>query len=286
MDQQQAVTIFQKLNLPFRVTGLEPFLSEEDGGAYQVWKISTDSVPLVIKKVTDRERETYQAFFPQDCSGVPVVYGFADGCMVMEYIEGHTLSDASRSDLVLFLDTLIQMQEQHWENHSQSSAGYGFEVCCQNRMKRLPFMEDLKPCYEAYLDAFRTLPRTLCNDDLLPFNVMISGNRAVILDWELGGILPYPSALARLLAFGEEEEGALFRMSKTDRIFAVDYYYEHLIQRKGIRYEEYIQTMKLFFFKEYSEWIYCANSSGDFSGDYYKKYSVIARKLANELGYV
>lgn len=286
MDQQLAAAIFQKLNLPFRVTGVDPFLSEEDGGAYHVWKISTDSTPFVIKKVTDREQETYQAFFPQDCSGVPAVYGFADDYMVMEYIDGHTMSNASRSDLTLFLDTLIQMQEQHWENHSLSFAGYDFDVCYQSRMNRLPFMEDLKSCYEAYLDAFRTLPRTLCNDDLLPFNVMISGNRAVILDWELGGILPYPSALARLLAFGEEEEDALFRMSKADRIFAVDYYYERLIQRKGISYEEYIQTMKLFFFKEYSEWIYCANSSGDFSGDYYKKYSVIARKLANELGYV
>jgi thiamine kinase-like enzyme len=118
---------------------------------------------------------------------------------------------------------------------------------------------------------------------MLPFNVIISQNRAVILDWEYGGILPYPCALARLIAYGEEDENALFFIKRDDQIFAVDYYYENLIKGMDISYEEYIRTMKLFFFKEYSEWIYCANSSGDRSGEYYRKYSQMARALALQL---
>ena len=74
-------------------------------------------------------------------------------------------------------------------------------------------------------------------------------------------------------------------MKREDQIFSVDYYYDHLIREMGISYEEYIRTMKLFFFKEYSEWIYCANQAGDRSGEYYQKYAPIARKLAAELGY-
>lgn len=54
-------------------------------------------------------------------------------------------------------------------------------------------------------------------DDLLPFNVIVSDDRAVLIDWEYGGILPYPSSFARLIAHGEEAEDSLFHMTREDR---------------------------------------------------------------------
>ena len=42
--------------------------------------------------------------------------------------------------------------------------------------------------------------------------------------------------------------------------------------------------MDLFFFKEYSEWVYCAALSGDYEMDYYKNYRLWADKLARNLG--
>ena len=260
------------------------FRSEEDDNEYQVWKLTANSASLVLKKTNRREQETYLGFF-SDGGPAPKVHGFYKDWILMEYISGHTLSRCCRDDLILALDALIGSQRKYWNRNDLSHIGYSFDQCYPNRAKRLVYMEDLKDCYHAYLEAFQTVPRTLCNDDLLPFNIVISGDRAVFLDWELGGILPYPCALARMVAYGEEDENALFYMKREDQIFAVEYYYEHLIRDMGISYDEYIRTMKLFFFKEYSEWIYCAGLSGDRSGEYYQMYAPLARKLAAELGY-
>lgn len=40
-------------------------------------------------------------------------------------------------------------------------------------------LEALGSCDGAYLKAFRTIPRTLCNDDMLPFKVLGSGNHRI-----------------------------------------------------------------------------------------------------------
>ena len=284
MQLEQINEILHHMNSPCFATDAAPFLAEEDGCAYKVWKLATSGGTLVLKKIDPREREVYEVFFSQG-GPVPKVFGFHGDYMLMEYIEGHTLSRCCRDDLILALDALIDSQKPFWNSAEYAHVGYGFNKSYPNREKRLPYLEDLTDCYDAYLSAFRTVPRTLCNDDLLPFNIMINQHRAVILDWEFGGILPYPCALARMLAFGEEDPKAMFFIRKADQLFAVDYYYDHLIREKGIPYEEYIRTLKLFFFKEYSEWIYCANSSGDRTGEYYRKYTGMARKLAAELGY-
>ena len=284
MEIQNIRQIVGLIDPNISVNGAEAFRAEEDGAEYSVWKVSTADAPLVLKKIQSREREVYQHFF-SDGGPVPQVKGFSDDWMLMEYIPGHTLSRCCRDDLILTLDALIESQKKFWNRDGFSDVGFHFESCYTSRKNRIPFLEDLTACYEAYLEAFRNIPRTLCNDDLLPFNVVICDNRAVFLDWEFGGMLPYPSALARLIAYGEEDENALFYIKREDQIFAVEYYYEHLIQEMGIPYAEYIRTMKLFFFKEYSEWIYCANQSGDRTGEYYQKYAPLARKLAAELGY-
>ena len=250
-----------------------PFRSAEDHTPYSVWKLETDMGTRVLKKISPEEQAVYEAFFPGGGGAVPEIYGFSQGYMLIEYISGQTLSRCTRPFLIRALDALIEIQRLYWQNTALSDVGYGFSKSYPNREKRLPYMEDLGSCYQAYLEIFRSIPRTLCNDDMLPFNVLVNDHRAVILDWEYGGILPYPCSLARLLAYGEESEGALFYMTREDQRFAVDYYYENLIRHKGISYEDYLHTMKLFFYKEYSEWIYCANSSGDRSGEYYIKYS-------------
>lgn len=282
MDLCEINCILASLGHP-SATSAEVFRAEEDNAAYSVWMLDTAEGPVVLKKITQQEQAVYEAFFPGGGGVVPKIYGFSQGYMLMEYIPGETLSRCTRQKLIHTLDALIQTQEQYWENTKLADVGYSFSKSYSNRQKRLPYMEDLGACYEAYLEEFRTIPRTLCNDDMLPFNVLVSNDRAVILDWEYGGILPYPCSLARLLAYGEETEGALFYMTREDQRFAVDYYYENLIRHRGISFEDYLHTMKLFFFKEYSEWIYCANSSGDRSGEYYIKYSQMARKLAEQL---
>lgn len=270
------------------VTNIIRFHSDEDNAPYQVWKVYTQSDSFVLKKTTRREREVYEAFFSGGYTEAPRVYGFReqdeDLYMLMEYIPGQNLNRCTRDALTRALDAMISLQSRFWEDETHANVGFTYRACHANRQKRLGFMGDLSEAYRGYLEAFSTVPRTLCNDDMLPFNVIDTGSRAVIIDWEFAGILPYPCALARLLAYGEEDPNALFQMTREDQQYAVAYYYEHFIRGKGISWEEYQRTMKLFFLKEYSEWVYLANQSGDHSGEYYQKYSKYACTLASQLG--
>lgn len=269
-------------------TIITAFCAEEDGREYSVWKVESPAKTAVLKKSSREEADTYRTFFSEGIA-MPAIYAEAEAegevYLLMEYIEGKSLTHCTREGLVATLDALIYMQNKYWGNTEFASVNYGWAAGYASREKRLPYLKDLAACYKAYLQAFKTLPRTLCNDDMLPLNVLVNGERAVILDWEYAGILPYPCAMARLLAFGEEDPDKLFYMTRADRAFALDYYYQNLISQKGITRAEFERTMKLFFFKEYSEWVYCANKSGDVSNIDYKKYYALSRRLADELGY-
>ena len=122
------------------------------------------------------------------------------------------------------------------------------------------------------LRLYSLTPRTLCHDDLLPFNVLISSEKAVLIDWEYAGILPYPSSLARLIAHGEEDPAAFFCMTAVDKSFAIDYYFEHLIKSKDISYADYRRTLDYFLLYEYCEWIMLGIKYGDTSSERYQKY--------------
>lgn len=285
--QQDVHEILAALGHPCAESIITQFRGEEDGSPYHVWKIETPQQHFVLKKTTSRERSVYETFFPK--GGVaPKVYAVGlyqgDTYMLMEYVAGETLSHCTRQKLILALDLLIDTQEQFWNNTDLSSVGYTFQARYSELSKRLPYMEELAEPYQAFLAEYDEVPRTLCNDDLLPFNVIADAGKAVILDWETGGILPYPTAIARFLAFGEEQEDALFYMTEEDRTFAVRYYYDKLIGPKGISWEDYLHSLRLFFFKEYSEWVYLGRKTGDITGKYYQKYYAKAMLLAKELG--
>ena len=274
--------IVKQLIPELAVRSAEPFRTEEDGSAYAVWKLDTDRGPMVLKKTGDAERAVYETFFSAG-GPVPKVYGFAGEWMLMEFVSGETMSRCTRTRLIRTLDALCESQDKWWGDEDHADVGFGFDASWPGRCKRLSYMGDLEKAYQAYLDEFARVPRTLCNDDMLPFNVLADEDRAVILDWEYGGILPYPCAIARFLAFGEEGD-VLFQMTEADRDFALTYYYEKLVAPRGISRAEFDRTMDLFFFKEYSEWVYCAALSGDYEMEYYKKYGPKAGDLARKLG--
>lgn len=286
MNEQKIQEILAGLGIREMPAAVKPFHGEEDGSQYTVWRLDFASGPMVLKKTTRQERAVYETFL-SGSSAAPRCYGFCetgeDVYMLMEYFDGQTLSRCTREKLTLALDALIELQNAWWQDEAHADAGLGFDRCYESRQKWLPHMADLTEAFEAYLEAFRTVPRTLCNDDLLPFNVLSDGQRAVIIDWEYGGILPYPCALARLIAYGEDREDALFYMTQEDKEFALRYYYDRFIRYKGIGWEAYLHTMQLFLLKEYAEWVYCAHKSGDLDIPYYQTYYPKALALAAEL---
>lgn len=286
MNEQKLQEILAGLGIREMPAAVKPFHGEEDGAEYTVWRVDLQTGPKVLKKTTRQERSVYETFL-MGLAAVPRCYGFYetgdDVYMLMEFVPGQTLSRCTREKLTLALDALIELQNAWWQDEAHAEAGLSFDRCYESRQKWLPHMADLTEAFEAYLEAFRTVPRTLCNDDMLPFNVLTDQNRAVILDWEYGGILPYPCALARLIAYGEDREDALFYMTQEDKEFALRYYYDRFIRQKGIGWEAYLHAMQLFLLKEYAEWVYCAHKSGDLGIPYYKPYYAKARAMAAQL---
>lgn len=269
MEHTQILKILSDLGCTQQPLSVEPFYCEEDGAAYKVWRVQFPDSTQVLKAAKGCESDIYTDILWQPQAFAPRIFaaGIVDGeeYLLMEYVPGENLIHCTREKLILALDSLIQMQNAFWQDTTHDQIGFTFENSLSGRENRLNYLNDqeLEQTYREFLREYVSVPRTLCHDDLLPFNVIAQKDRAVFIDWEYGGILPYPVSLARLIAHGEEGEGAFFFMREEDKSFALDYYYQNFVSEKGIRREVFDRTISLFLLYEYCEWIYLGNRFED-----------------------
>ena len=259
---------------------------EEDDEPYQVWRIDSDDAKYILKEAKENEYEIHQSIFAELKEGVTALYQVIDAgakkYLLMEYIEGEDLCKCSRSNLTLALDALISLQQKTWESSTFAHLGDSFTRSLQERQNRGQYLNDalLEQAYEKFMKVYISTPKALCNDDLLPFNIIVSDQKAFLIDWESGGILPYPTSFVRLIAHAEDKPDALFYMTQADKDFAVEYYYDHLLREKGISYTEWLNTLEYFLFYEYCEWVFVGNKYNATDGKYYKKYLPMAKRQA------
>ncbi len=259
---------------------------EEDDEPYQVWRIDSDDTGYILKKAKENECEIYQSVFAVVKEGIPALYQVinagTDRYLLTEYIEGEDLCKCTRAKLTLALDALISIQQKTWERRSFAHLGDSFDRSLRERRNRGRYLNDalLEQAYGEFLKVYESVPKALCHDDLLPFNVIVSDKKAFLIDWEAGGILPYPTSFARLIAHAEAKPDALFYMTQADKDFAVKYYYDHLLCEKGISYAEWLHTLEYFLFYEYCEWVFVGNKYDATDGEYYKKYFPMAERQA------
>ena len=203
----------------------------------------------------------------------------------MEYVHGEDLRHCTREKLRKALDALIEMQKQWWQLPGCEDIAFSMAKARAGRIRRGEDLGDaqLKQAYQGYLTLWERLPRTLCHEDLLPFNLLINEEKAVIIDWEVAGMQPYPSSLARLIAHGEERENAFFYMTEEDKAFAIDYYYHHFLQDKGIAYADYRMALDYFLLYEYCEWIMLGIRYKDTQSDRYIRYRAMALEHLKKL---
>lgn len=264
-------------------------LREEDDEPYDVWKLETHYKSYILKKAKCFELEAYTKFLCGNYDFSPEFYGYtkhdSDHYILIEYVDGTSLVNCERKNLKLALDSLIKMQSIFWQNEELSNYCQSFQqgyTSCENRGKYLLDAE-LESVYAEFLKLYAKLPRTLCHDDLLPFNFIVSDERAVMIDWEICGILPYPLSLARLIAHGASDGSSMFYLSEEDREFAIEYYYNEFISKKGIPESEYHRAIEYFLYYEYCEWVFVGNKYNAVDGEYYKRYIVIAKSAAETL---
>ena len=238
---------------------------EEGGGSYSAWRITDGQEAYLLKAVAENELNVYHRL-ENRLDALPRFYGTHayrnTTYILLEFVAGRNLMHCERADLIRVLDAMIELQDAFWDTKKRIGRSVSRTLPrLRRRRKYLPEPE-LRAAFDRFLAAYPTLPRTVCHDDLLPFNLIVSDSRTVFIDWEEGGMLPYPAMLARLLAHGSEHGETPFYMTEADRSFAEDYYYERFIARKGIPGDEYAQAMALFRFFELTEWVYVYRKAG------------------------
>ena len=262
---------------------------EEDSEPYQVWRIDTDNAKYILKEAKGMEAEIYQSILTVIQESAPTLYQIINVdekiYLLMEYIEGENLCKCNRTKLTHALDALIYLQRKTWEGYALAHGKNIFENDLLHRQNRGKYLNDslLEEAYEKFLKVYQCVPKALCHDDLLPFNILATNQEAFLIDWESGGVLPYPTSFARLIAHTEEDVNAFFYMTKADKSFAIDYYYDHLLKEKGISHIDWQNTLEYFLFYEYCEWVFVGNKYNATDGEYYKKYLPIAKRQAAKI---
>lgn len=288
MDLRKILNCFDTVPISPNATIIQ-LRHEEDDSPYQVWKIDSNNESYILKEAKGDEKYIYTSASDLFMECVPLVYQITDvnekTYILMEYVEGADLCRCNRKKLTLALDALIALQKKTWEISQTSYLKETFENSLTRRQNRGKYLDDtlLEKAYDEFMIEYNSTPKTLCHDDLLPFNIITTDNRAVLIDWEVSGMLPYPTSFVRLIAHTQESDGALFYMTENDKKYAIDYYYENLLKEKGILYQEWINTVEYFLFYEYCEWIFVGNKYQVTDGEYYKKYFPLAKQQAAKI---
>ena len=288
MELQKILEQINSVSIPLDAT-IKQLKHEEDNELYQVWRIDTNNEIYILKEAKGDERYIYAAISGVCKNSVPKIYQTVTAdektYLLMEYVDGEDLCHSDRKKLTLALDSLINMQKETWGMQEIDGLEISFEKSLATRKNRGKYLKAplLEEAYEKFLELYRSTPKALCHDDLLPFNIIVAGQNAYLIDWETCGMLPYPTPFARLIAHTQEDENALFYMTDADKAFAIDYYYDKLLNEKGVLYQEWLHTLEYFLFYEYCEWVFVGNKYQETDGEYYKKYLPIARKQAAEI---
>lgn len=288
MELQKIIGLIDAVSIP-KYAKITKLKNKEDNEPYQVWRIDVDNIKYILKEAKGREKEIYQSIHLKVKESIPILYQSITieekTYLLLEYIEGDDLCKCNRTKLKNALDALISLQQKTWESKEIAQFEYSFEESLVQRQTRGQYLNDilLEEAYKKFLRVFQSVPRTLCHDDLLPFNVISNNEKAVLIDWECGGILPYPTSFARLIAHTEDNKDALFYMTKSDKCYAIEYYYENLLMKNGITHNDWLNTLEYFLFYEYCEWVYVGNKYNVTDGEYFKKYLPIAKEQANKI---
>ena len=267
---------------------ISAFTDEEDGAEYAVWRVKRAKGDFVLKREKANEIVTYRTFFNEKKPYAPAFFGDTElegeRYFLLEYVEGETLSLCTRGKLIKALDALIAMQDEFWQREEFYDKGMTLSRSAELIKNRGLYLEDerLEEAFALFVRVYSQTPLTLCHDDLLPFNLLV-GERAVLFDWEEGGMLPYPQSFARLIAHTEEREGAFFYMKREDYDLAIEYYYENLVKKHGIAYRDYRRTLDCFLFYEYCEWVMLGNRYDARGDERYSRSLDLAKKCAERL---
>ena len=227
---------------------------------YNVYKLTVDGKPFVLKKSDEKEIAIYRDFLQGQGFAVPEYLGSLecgdDTWLLMEYIDGPDLRRFDREMALACAETLSQIHNAYWNSSVDDGRFRRYWERVSRRAECLADYPETAKAYRLFLARQRECPRTFCSGDFLQCNGIWHDGRVYIIDWGFGGVMPYALDVARLIAHGSEKPEPYafpFYMDAELRSAFVHAYYERL-ERKP-EWERYIRDIKLAALNEYVEFL-------------------------------
>lgn len=276
MLDRTLLTIANRIR-PLSAAAVTRMAYEDGDGFYSAWKLEDEGGAYLLKEAGENELSVYRRLDSQ-IDALPRFFGATvyrgKTYILLEFVAGRNLMRCDRADLIRALDAMIALQDAFWDTNKRIGRSVSRTLPRLRRRRTYLTEPELRSAYDQFLALYPALPRTLCHDDLLPFNLILSDGRTVFIDWEEAGVLPYPCMLARLLAHGSGHGETPFYMTAVDKAFAADYYYKRLLKSRGVPCDDYRRALALFTFYELTEWVYVYrkyHKKPDALYDYYYK---------------
>lgn len=230
---------------------------ENEVRKYDVYSVVCASGKRILKKASNREVLNYEKYLSKNNFCVPRYFGRYDSgtdtWILLENIEGNDLREMTDQLAVSAADTISEIQNYFWNCNDSER----FQVYMDRIGRRYQFIKDepiISDAYKIFLNRQRECPRTMSNGDFLAFNAIARNDKAYIIDWGFGGIMPYSLDLARFIAHGTENRATFpFYMNDEQKGLFVRRVYDKLIQKPA--YGQFIMDIKLAVLNEYVEFV-------------------------------
>lgn len=253
---------------------------------YTTYKITTADKSFVFKQygdILDYETEVEHYSLLKELP-VPKLLGCAHMSILMEFVEGDDLKNATDEGLRAFAHSLAAIMNAYpMGKEYKKDRQEQYLKRLERRATCLLGEPELHEAFELFLKRQAEIPLTLSNADLLPLNVLYDGNKATIIDWEFGGFMSYSLDIARFIAhYRPEGKLTSFCLAEKKKELFLNWMYE-ILEKKPSR-EIYDRDIKLAVFNEYVEILeYYFNHKEEERGDLFADYYARACGLAKEL---
>jgi hypothetical protein len=204
----------------------------DEGKGYNTYKITVNGRSFVLKKYAypeDLEDEVKQYSLLKGLP-VPELLCAAEDCILMRFVPGDDLKDPTDESIRAFSKSLLAVMNAYPMGRGYETARY--ERYLKRLEKRAGYLKnepELMRAFGLFFERQKEIPLTLSNSDILPINVLYDGERAVIIDWEFGGFMPYALDIARFITHATENgEVTSFKMSGEQKKLFIDLVFEGL----------------------------------------------------------
>lgn len=204
----------------------------DEGKGYNTYKLVCSNRAFVLKRYSFPEDRDAEVKHYSLLKGLPVpkLLGVAEGCILMDFVEGDDLKaptdegiSAAAKSLTAVMNAYPMGREYERERYERYLRRLEKRAVC------LRGEPELARAFSVFFERQKDIPLTLSNGDLLPINILYDGEKATIIDWEFGGFMPYALDIARFIAHCTEDGSVTcFRMSGEQKKLFVELVYEGL----------------------------------------------------------